>query len=88
MYTQWLWIDPFISLVIMVVILTSTWNLLRDSLSLSMDAVPTHIKIENIRDAALKLAWRKRHSSHSCVGDKHRRECVNRTSRYFGFYIA
>jgi cobalt-zinc-cadmium efflux system protein len=56
MYTQWLWIDPFISLVIMVVILTSTWNLLRDSLSLSMDAVPTNIKIENIREAALKLA--------------------------------
>jgi cobalt-zinc-cadmium efflux system protein len=55
-YTQWLWIDPFISLVIMVVILASTWNLLRDSLSLSMDAVPTNINIDNIRQAALKLA--------------------------------
>ena len=56
MYTQWFWIDPFISLIIMVVILTSTWNLLRDSLSLSMDAVPTNIKIESIREAALKLS--------------------------------
>ena len=56
MYTQWFWIDPFISLIIMVVILTSTWNLLRDSLSLSMDAVPTSIKIESIREAALKLS--------------------------------
>src|SRR5918993_568277 len=37
MFTQWFWIDPLISLIIMVVILTSTWNLLRDSLSLSMD---------------------------------------------------
>jgi cobalt-zinc-cadmium efflux system protein len=55
-YTQWLWIDPFISLIIMVVILGSTWNLLRDSLSLSMDAVPTNINIESIREAALKLA--------------------------------
>jgi cobalt-zinc-cadmium efflux system protein len=56
MYTQWFWIDPFISLIIMVVILTSTWNLLRDSLSLSMDAVPTNIKIESIREAALKIS--------------------------------
>ncbi|HXR79975.1 MAG TPA: cation diffusion facilitator family transporter, partial [Saprospiraceae bacterium] len=56
LYTQWFWIDPFISLIIMVVILTSTWNLLRDSLSLSMDAVPPSIKIESIREAALKLS--------------------------------
>jgi len=55
MYTQWFWIDPFISLIIMIVILTSTWNLLRDSLSLSMDAVPTNIKIESIREAAIKI---------------------------------
>lgn len=40
----------------MVIILASTWNLLRDSLSLSMDAVPSNIKIENIRQAALKLS--------------------------------
>jgi cobalt-zinc-cadmium efflux system protein len=55
-YTQWLWIDPLISVVIMIVILASTWNLLSDSLSLSMDAVPTNISIENIREAALKLS--------------------------------
>jgi len=54
-YTNWLWVDPFISLIIMIIILTSTWNLLRDSLSLSMDAVPTNISIETIREAALKL---------------------------------
>jgi cobalt-zinc-cadmium efflux system protein len=55
-YTDWLWIDPLISLLIMIVILASTWNLLRDSLSLSLDAVPTDIKIETIRQAALKLS--------------------------------
>lgn len=54
-YTGWLWMDPLISLIIMIVILASTWSLLRDSLSLSMDAVPTDIKIETIREAALKL---------------------------------
>jgi len=54
-YTQWYWIDPVISLVIMVIIVISTWNLLRDSLSLSLDAVPKNIKIETVRNAALKL---------------------------------
>ncbi|HKZ36818.1 MAG TPA: cation diffusion facilitator family transporter [Chryseolinea sp.] len=55
-YTQWLWVDPFISLIIMVVILASTWKLLRDSLSLSLDAVPSSIKIEKVREEALKLS--------------------------------
>lgn len=55
-YTQWLWIDPLISVVVMIIILVSTWRLLRDSLSLSMDAVPSNIKIETIREEALKLA--------------------------------
>jgi cobalt-zinc-cadmium efflux system protein len=54
-YTNWLWIDPFISLIIMVVIVAGMWNLLRDSLSLSLDAVPNNIDLETIRKTALKL---------------------------------
>lgn len=55
-YSGWLWIDPLISLVIMIIILSSTWSLLRDSVSLSMDAVPTNINIEKIREAALRVS--------------------------------
>ena len=54
-YTQWLWMDPLISMVIMVVIISSTWRLLRDSLLLSIDAVPREIDMNAIRAAALKL---------------------------------
>lgn len=54
-YTQWYWIDPTISLIIMIVIVIGTWNLLRDSLSLSLDAVPKNIEIETVRKSALKL---------------------------------
>lgn len=54
-YTNWLWIDPLISIVIMMVIVISTWKLLQDSLTLSMDAVPPHINIEKIKSAALRL---------------------------------
>lgn len=53
-YTDWLWIDPLISLIIMVVILSSTWNLLRDSIKLSMDAVPASINIDQVRAIALR----------------------------------
>jgi cobalt-zinc-cadmium efflux system protein len=42
--TGWLWFDPAISLVIVVVIVAGTWNLLRESLGLILDRVPTHIE--------------------------------------------
>ena len=41
--TGWLWIDPAVSLVVAAVIVWSTWNLLRESVSMSLDAVPTGI---------------------------------------------
>jgi cobalt-zinc-cadmium efflux system protein len=54
-FTGWLWLDPLISLVIMAVIVVSTWNLLQDSLRLALDAVPKNIDVESIRQAAIKL---------------------------------
>lgn len=39
----WLWIDPVISLMIVIVILIGTWGLLRDSINYAMDAVPDGI---------------------------------------------
>lgn len=42
-YTGWLWLDPVVSLAIVVVIAVGTWNLLRESLDLAMDAVPERI---------------------------------------------
>ena len=42
-YTGWLWLDPATSLAIAAVITVGTWSLLRDSIDLSLDAVPRHI---------------------------------------------
>jgi cobalt-zinc-cadmium efflux system protein len=42
-YTGWLWLDPATSLAIALVISVGTWGLLRDSVDLSLDAVPRHI---------------------------------------------
>jgi cobalt-zinc-cadmium efflux system protein len=40
MLTGWNWLDPVVSLLIVAIILVSTWRLLRDSINLSLDAVP------------------------------------------------
>jgi len=48
-WTGWSWLDPAISLVIAVVILLGTWNLLRQSLHLSLDGVPASIDLSEVR---------------------------------------
>ena len=47
-YTHLYWIDPLLSVVICLVIVWSTWNLLRSSLHLSLDGVPANVDIELI----------------------------------------
>src|SRR5271155_2223235 len=41
--TGWSWLDPVVSLLIVAVILVSTWGLLRDSVHLSLDGVPAGV---------------------------------------------
>ena len=48
-YTGWLWLDPVVSLIISGVIVAGTWGLLRDSVRLSLDAVPEGIDIDAVR---------------------------------------
>lgn len=48
-YTHWFWIDSVISLVIILVILWSTWGLLTESLKLSLDGVPADVNLPAIR---------------------------------------
>jgi cobalt-zinc-cadmium efflux system protein len=43
MYTGWSRLDPIVSLLIVAAILISTWGLLRDSLHLSLDGVPSSV---------------------------------------------
>lgn len=43
LWSGWSLIDPIVSLVIVAVILVTTWRLLRDSLTLSLDGVPASV---------------------------------------------
>ena len=42
-FTDWLWLDPVVSLVVAVIIGIGTWGLLRESINLALDAVPANI---------------------------------------------
>jgi cobalt-zinc-cadmium efflux system protein len=46
----WLWIDPVTSILIAVIIAFGTFGLLRDSVNLTLDAVPRHINSGEIED--------------------------------------
>lgn len=56
LYSGWTWLDPVMSLAIAAVIVGSTWGLLRDSLNLSLHAVPPRIDTAQIRDYFSGLA--------------------------------
>lgn len=47
-WTGWAWLDPVMSLVIALVILLGTWDLLRQSLHLSLDGVPNAIALNQV----------------------------------------
>jgi cobalt-zinc-cadmium efflux system protein len=48
--TGWTWIDPITSLIIVAVIVASTWSLLRESLHLALAGVPEGIDPGAVRD--------------------------------------
>lgn len=48
LFTGWNWLDPLVSLLIVMVIVYGTWGLLRESLKLALNAVPAHIDLHEV----------------------------------------
>ncbi len=84
-YTHWYWLDPVMGLIIMIVILISTWQLLKDSFKMSVDAVPSGIELNEIKEviAGIKQVTQVHHihiwamsttenalTAHVCISDK------------------
>jgi len=55
LYTGWYWIDSLLSFVVAVVILISTWGLLKSSLRLSLDGVPEDVDVNEIRERIVNI---------------------------------
>jgi cobalt-zinc-cadmium efflux system protein len=54
-YTGLTWIDPALSLVIVLVILYSAWGLLGDSVKIAIDAVPKNIDIDRVEEFLMDI---------------------------------
>ena len=54
--TSWTWLDPAISLVIVVTIFAGTWGLLRDSVKLALHAAPENVNPAEVRRYLAGLA--------------------------------
>lgn len=54
-YTKLFWIDSLLSILVALVILISTWKLLKDSLRLSLDGVPEGIHVGEIQSTGAKI---------------------------------
>lgn len=48
--THYNWIDPVMCFVIILVVLWSTWGLLKDSVNLALDAVPENVDLSEVRE--------------------------------------
>lgn len=53
--TGWAWLDPATSLLIVLVVLFGTWDLLKESLDLALDAVPRSVDTESVRQYLLSV---------------------------------
>lgn len=56
LYTGWTWLDPLVSLAIVLVIVLGTWGLLRDSIASSLSAVPAGIEPQSVRQHLSELS--------------------------------
>lgn len=50
--THLFWIDSVLSFIVVIVIFVSTWNLLKDSIRLSLDGVPANVDLGKIKKIA------------------------------------
>jgi cobalt-zinc-cadmium efflux system protein len=51
--TNLYWLDPLISIIIVMIIFWGTWGLLRDSAILSLDGVPLNVKLKEVENFLL-----------------------------------
>ncbi len=51
LFKPWTWLDPLLSLLIVVLILRNCWSLLREAVAVLMNATPRHVDIIAIKEA-------------------------------------
>lgn len=54
-FTHWYWLDSVLSIIIVLVLISGTWRLLKESYRLAVDGVPENINLEELKEMALKI---------------------------------
>ena len=78
--TGWQWLDPAVSLAIGGVIVWGTWGLLRESINLSMDAVPAEIDPHAVESYLANLRGSNRGARSAYLGNEHDRSGADGSS--------
>ncbi len=55
LFKNWQWVDPVVSLSIVVIVFIGTWGLFKDSINYATDAVPKNISIEKLKQYFLSI---------------------------------
>ena len=51
----WYWVDPLASVLIGLLVIYSSWSLIRQSVAVLMEGAPGHIDVDEVRTALLEL---------------------------------
>lgn len=51
----WNWADPIVSIIIGLLVLYSSWSLLREAVAVLMEEAPGHIDVDEVRDAIIAI---------------------------------
>jgi cobalt-zinc-cadmium efflux system protein len=52
---RWNWVDPLASVLIGLLVIYSSWSLIRQSVAVLMESAPGHIDVDHVRSALLEL---------------------------------
>jgi cobalt-zinc-cadmium efflux system protein len=80
--TGWLWLDAVTSLVIVAVIVSGTWSLLRESVDMSLNAVPIGVDAGQVRGFLCSLAGVAELHDLQNLADKYDRNLPDGAPRY------
>lgn len=50
MFYEWYWLDPLLSVLIVIFILRNCWSLLKDSTAVLMNATPSHVTLPEVQE--------------------------------------
>lgn len=62
--TGWFWLDPAVSLIINAIIIWGTWGFLRDSVTMSLNAVPAGLESQKVGALLCEATVREIHDLH------------------------